>query len=572
MPARLARLATAAALCATLTAARAFAQLARVGAARGSVDVAAPRAGEPSGRVTAGAPPSGRASGRTSAGVAAGGYVLTPDVVTDETGRTVAVERGLVFVPENRRVAGSRLIAVPFVRFPSADPRPPGRAPVFLLPGGPGYGFDLEDPLVFDEVARLRRTREVLYVGQRGFAGEPGLVPGLRVRYDALPVDSLTTAPARARRDSLTLAAALARWQAVGVDVTGYDIVNIADDLNDLRRALGYEQVVLRGCSFGSQWALAYLRRWPATVDRAFLSGVEPLDYGYDSPQALWASMARVAAAAEADPDVAPYVPAGGIMRALQTVLARLEAQPINVTVRRAAQGPDVVVPVGADDLRGVLTNLALNRRRGLENLAQWPRFVLELHGGDYRFLAARTAEERARRRSESLILPLINHSVGVSAARAARLRAEPAARWLGDVNLKEHVTRGAAVTPRVDDAFRADRRIHVPTLLVAGDYDWSTPVENAEHLAGLLDAGHLVRVRGGRHCTETNYDELPAQRRDALDRLYRFVDADFGTGSAQVSPRAFFRTLPGELRLAPVDFAPPAGRSLYDEWLARGA
>lgn len=509
---------------------------------------------------------SGAVAQPAPSGPAAGSYLLTPDVVTDERGRTVAVERGLLFVPENRRVPGSRLIAVHFVRFPSFAPQAAGRAPVFLLPGGPGWGFDLADPLVFDEIERLRRTRAVVYVGQRGFSGEPGLVPELRVRYDALPADTLVTARQRAERDRVTLAAALERWQRLGVDVTGYDILNITDDLHDLRAALGYERIVLRGCSFGSQWSLAYMARWPATVERAFLSGVEPLDYGYDSPQWLWASMARVAAAAEADPDVAPHVPAGGIMQALRTVIARLEARPVSVTIRRTATGADVVVPIGADDLRGVLTSLSLNRRRALENLAQWPRFILELHGGDHRFLAARVAEERARRRSESLILPLLNHSVGISAARDARLQAEPAARWLGDINLRERVARSSATTPQVDDRFRANRRIDVPTLLVAGDYDWSTPIENAEHLATLLPSGHLVRVRGGRHCTETNFGELPAQLQGETARLYRFVDADF----ARSSPAEFFRTLPGELRLAPIDFAPPTGRSLYEEWLAR--
>ncbi len=509
---------------------------------------------------------SGRDVGRarTSAGVSAGSYILTPDVVTDEEGRTVPVERGLVFVPENRRAPGSRLIAVHFVRFPSVQQREPGRAPVFLLPGGPGHDFDLSDPLVFDEIERLRRTREVVYVSQRGYSGAPGLVSELRVRYDPLPPDTLTSALQRARRDRATLAAALEQWRMRGVDVTGYDIVNITDDLNDLRGALGYDRIVLRGCSFGSQWSLAYMKRWPGTVDRAFLSGVEPLDFGYDSPQWLWASMERVARAAEADRDLAPHVPRGGIMQALKTVLERLEARPVDVTIRSPSGDADVVVPVGADDLRGLLTSLSLGRRRALENLAQWPRFILEMYRGDYRYLAARVADDRARRRSESLILPLINHSVGISAARRERLAAEPAARWLGDVNLREHATRGAAPTPQVDDRFRSDWQIDVPTLLVAGDYDWSTPVENAEHLATFLRAGHLVRVRGGRHCTETNFGELAAQLPAETARLYGFVDADL-----ERSPRAFFDALPDELSLAPLDFAPPTGRSLYEEWLA---
>jgi pimeloyl-ACP methyl ester carboxylesterase len=91
-----------------------------------------------------------------------------------------------------------------------------------------------------------------------------------------------------------------------------------------------------------------------------------------------------------------------------------------------------------------------------------------------------------------------------------------------------------------VDDRFLSDARIGVPTLLLADDFDWSTPVENAERLAGFLNAGHLVPIRGGRHRTETNYDELPAQHRDGLAQLYGFFHAD--------RAGAFFRTLPGEL------------------------
>ncbi len=496
----------------------------------------------------------------------AASYILTPDVITDETGRTITVERGLIFVPENRLVPRARRIAVHFVRFPSVKPRELGRAPVFLLAGGPGWGFTLSDPLVFDEIERLRQTREVVVVSQRGYAAAPGLVPALWVRYDAVPVESLTSAQQRAERDRATLAAALVQWQSAGVDMKGYDILNITDDLRDLRTALGYEQIVLRGCSFGAHWSLAYMKRWPETVERAFLSGVEPLDYGYDSPEWLWASMTRVAQAAEADADVAPHVPAGGIAQALKTVIERLEARPMEVTIRRESNGSDVVIRVGADDLRGLLTSLSLNQRRALENLAQWPRFILEMYKGDYRFLAARVADVRSGRRTESLILPQINHSVSISAVRDARLQAEPASKWLGDINLRERVARSSATTPQVDDRFRSDWQIGVPTLLLAGDYDWSTPVENAEHLATFLTSGHLVRVRGGRHCTETNFDEMPAQLREETARLYGFVDADF----RRTSPASFFKSLPTELRLAPIDFAPPTGRSLYEEWLAR--
>lgn len=182
------------------------------------------------------------------------------------------------------------------------------------------------------------------------------------------------------------------------------------------------------------------------------------------------------------------------------------------------------------------------------------------------RYLAVRTAQRRARVRSESLIIALINHSLGAGAARTAQLERQAAMRWLGDVNLKESVARSVAPTPQVDDAFRTTPHLAPPTLLLAGDYDWSTPIENAEALMDSLTAGNLVRVHGGRHCTETNVGELSAQAPEVTLRLYAFIDADLGGAAG----RAFRESLPRSVALAPINFALLTKRSLYDEWLER--
>jgi hypothetical protein len=53
--------------------------------------------------------------------------------------------------------------------------------------------------------------------------------------------------------------------------------------------------------------------------------------------------------------------------------------------------------------------------------------------------------------------------------------------------------------------------------------------------------------------------------RAEETAHLYSFVDADV----ERSSPQAFFKTLPDEMSLAPIDFAPLTDRSLYEEWLA---
>ncbi|PCI53366.1 MAG: hypothetical protein COB36_13085 [Alphaproteobacteria bacterium] len=490
---------------------------------------------------------------------------LTPDIITDERGRTVTVERGILKVPENRQNADSRLIDIYFTKFPALLLSQNERAPVFLLAGGPGWGLNLSDPLVFDEIERLRKTREVVYVSQRGYRNVTGFDERFLVNFEPVPVGSRLSAKDTAQLESRALQEAYKSWMDRGVDVSGYDIVNMTDDLNDIRRALGAEQIVLRGCSFGSQWSFAYMKRWPTHVDRAFLSGVEPIDYGYDSPKWRWASMARIADAANLNVDIAGRLPEGGLMEALKTVIERLENNPPVLTVYHPGLGKAVDVPIGADDLREVLHRPRIFRQpTEQKNLAIWPKFILEMYEGDYRFLAAQIGQRRTGGGGQYLIESLVDHSLGISATRDVKLTFESEGRWLGDINLEEHMMVGVTPTGVIDDALRSNVDIQVPVLLLNGDLDWSTPIENAQIADAALPNSHFVTVQGGTHCTETKRGELGDSRQVTMDNLYAFVDADFD----KMSPLSYFQTLPKNIELDPIEFDSSTDLSLYDQWL----
>lgn len=505
-------------------------------------------------------------AGAVAAPRTVGSHLLTPDVIASKIGAPLDVERGLLFVPENRGNPQSRTIAVNFVRFPalSSDGNPvtTRRPPVFMLPGGPGSEYDLKNPNLQKSLAVIRRTRDVVYVSQRGNWIAPGLVSPLVIRESAPPLDRPTTVESIKAAQRAATTAAIQQWSARGVDVRGYDIVNIVDDVNDLRIALGYDKIALRGCSFGSQWSLSYMKRWPQTVERAWLSGVEPLDYAYDSPKWLWASMARLARQAEADPALAKHMPKGGLMEALRQVLGKLEAQPATVTFKPRGRTEPVRIVVGAEDLRQLLQSLSdAPGETARQRLANWPRMLLEMHAGDYRYLAAKSWERRVNGEPYTLILPLIDNSLGITAARDAKLLAEPEARWLGDINDFYHNTRDVTPTARVDDAFRADWRIDVPVLLSNGDLDWSTPLENAQHLRKYLAQGHLLEVTGATHCTET--PEMTDLLPDVLAQLNAFFEVDFATTPA----RDYFKTLPSKVAYPALQFRAPTAPSAFDEW-----
>lgn len=186
------------------------------------------------------------------------------------------------------------------------------------------------------ELERFLPIADVVLVDQRGYS-ERGNVLKYRYQTASEPLDQ----PARLERSTRNFAAmaraAVAEFREKGVDLRGYTVKECADDVNDLRRVLKYERITLVGGSFGSQWGFAVMRRHPDRVARALLTGVEPLDCGYDMPSHVLAAMQRIWWEAEQDERLKPYLPPGGLTAALREVLDRLLREPVRVTLSNAS-------------------------------------------------------------------------------------------------------------------------------------------------------------------------------------------------------------------------------------------
>lgn len=466
----------------------------------------------------------------------AGDVEIESGVVTADDGTKVAYEIGTLWVPEHRAATGSRLIGVGFARIRAHTPT--GAPPVFWLPGGPGLAvLDAFDAGSAAARGRLRSwltfgaTADLVVIEQRGYTlrGER-----LEMMRPARPLHRPRTA-----RDDAQQAIALA-GQAVaehpGKDLAGYTIQACADDVDDLRRALGYERIALFGGSFGSQWSLAVMRRHPAIVARAVLSGVEPLDHGYDMPSQLLAALRRIASDADRDPALQPYLPPGGVMAAADAVRARLARQPITVAVRDDA-GRATNVTLGLEDFQGDLLGRA-------SEPAQWPAFVLALFHGQYEGWARDVMQER-QARPVKLIGPLIDTSLGVTPQRLRQLRADPALTWIGNGGFEPYLAAaGAWPTPDLGNEFRGMAPSATPVMLVHGDWDTSTPVENTlAQLPYFRNGRSLIVHRGGHDGAFYLLREQP----DAKAAIHRFLR----TGSME--------GIPAEVTLPAPAFIPPA-------------
>jgi pimeloyl-ACP methyl ester carboxylesterase len=209
---------------------------------------------------------SSSASVSVPAGAHAGQLTLKSCTYNTEKG-PYAADCGTLVVPENRHDPHSRLIALPVIviRAHSAHPGDP----IFRLQGGPGI-----TNMVFPDASRFTANHDVVLVGYRGVDGS--------VRLDCPEVESAMEHSADLLSEQSYRAVAAAyrscakRLEASGVDLAGYSMPEEVDDLEAARRALGYHQIDLVSESAGTRIAMIYAWRYPKSIHRSVMIGVNP--------------------------------------------------------------------------------------------------------------------------------------------------------------------------------------------------------------------------------------------------------------------------------------------------------
>ena len=174
---------------------------------------------------------------------------------------------GTLDVPENRAAPKGRRITLAITVLPAntLSPRPD---PLFILAGGPGQAASAVASFPA-QLTDIRATRDIVLVDQRGTGlSSPLTCKSFTPDHDlakALETDVLEQARACA-----------AELKARGVDAAQYTTDAFIDDLEDVRRALGYPAVNLWGGSYGTRVAQEYLRRHPEVIRSVVLDGVAP--------------------------------------------------------------------------------------------------------------------------------------------------------------------------------------------------------------------------------------------------------------------------------------------------------
>jgi pimeloyl-ACP methyl ester carboxylesterase len=391
---------------------------------------------------------------------------------------------GTYWALENREQPDGRRIPLDVVVIPARNGRP-RPDPVFFAYGGPGQTATLG---AADWVGgEMNQERDIVLVDQRGTSRGHAL----DCRLSGSPENL------QGYLEPIFSAELFRRCRAElerKADLTRYTTADYVDDLDEVRRALGYGQINIQGGSYGSRVVLYYLRQYPQNARTAFMTGVDPsatmrspLYHARDSQAALdsiFNLCARDRGCARAFPN---------LRREFGETMERLRSRPVSVTIPHPETGAPLPLTLDAnafaEGVRVMMYNWDRSRRL--------PLLLHRAHGGDYAPFA------EAALRSNAALREMVRIGLGVSALcyeDMPRITEEDIMRetrgtFLGDLRVRTQ-RAACAEWPRRAVSTRAAEPVvsDVPALLISGAYDPATAPRWGEVAARTLSNSlHVV-------------------------------------------------------------------------------
>lgn len=460
----------------------------------------------------------------------------------------------LIFLPENRLEKKSRTIGIQFFRVKAKKDL--GLPPVFYLPGGPGGSFFLDmfgrkyggkHGLYFGEqVTILNKTRDVLIINQRGnhqVTGAP--IPDFFYKYTTGDPKKMSDPEEWKRNIRKGFLAYANYFEAMGIDLRGYDFSHLVDDLEAIREYFGYEKIAFMVGSFGAQWALGYMSRYPENIDRALIYDIEPLSHSYDDPKDLWNTFKKIEKEAEKSTILKGKLPEIGLCNAVKAIAERLEKEPVQVVI-----GQDTVL-LGVEDFKR-------NLRYPYGPTEAWPKYITELYNGDFRLLALWAKERRGGTATTLMLNSLIDVSLGISKDRHQLIKSREELKWMRSPTQTYDALKEVMVTADVGDEMRKIKSTKVPIVILQGNMDINTPLENASYVLPYFKNAHVITLENVAHQGRVHlWEEYP----EALPDIMRLFTTDFD----KVPFAEFKNSLKSKYTMKPFEFMDIDGKSLYE-------
>jgi pimeloyl-ACP methyl ester carboxylesterase len=383
-------------------------------------------------------------------------------------GQVTLARCGTLDVFEDREAKSGRKISIRVAVVPAAD-REGAADPLFIIVGGPGQAAIQTYPLLGRAFARVHERRDIVLVDQRG--------TGESHRLDCPDFDDDADDPEAVERLGRECLASL------DGDVRRYGTESAVADLDEVRDALGYEQIDIYGGSYGTRVGLVYARRHRDHLRALVLDGLAPPTFvlgatmARDAQQSFDAISAQCARA----PDCQRAF--GDLRTKLRELMVRF-AGPVTVSATDPVSGAPKSVTLTQKKVASTILMLSYGR----ETMTLLPFLVHDAWATrDYARLASLSLQARTMVAVASGMhlavtcsedAPFLNPNEGAPGT------------YLGD-GIPQTYLHACKAWPRVVPD-RVTITSDVPALLLSGELDPVTPPAHADKVA-LARAKHVI-------------------------------------------------------------------------------
>lgn len=410
------------------------------------------------------------------------------------------VECGYLAVPEDHTDPGGNQIQLGVVILNSENPSLQSD-PLFIAQGGPGGStidtytklIPLDTPLGYD--------RDIVLWDQRGTLFS---VPNLRcTEFLEETIRTLDQILTPEENERLALQAAQAcrnRLDGQGVDLSAFDSLQNAADVEALRRALGYEKINFYGVSYGTLLGLHFARQYPDSLRSMILDAVVPTQTNFllRAGQSMTRSFDQLFSACEADPACSEEYPL--LEQVFYQTLDQLDREPASVSVFDSETGTVYETLINGDLFLSTMFQLLYPT----EFISFLPKIIYDASQGNFEFLS-------------NAILPLIIFDRTISDGMYySVICAEDADYSEADIDtsglptpIAEAENRDLATFLKLCETWNVaplDAEIDDPvaspvaTLLLSGGFDPITPPEFAAQVKETLPNSFSLIFPGGGH------------------------------------------------------------------------
>ncbi len=364
--------------------------------------------------------------------------------------------------------------------------------PVFFFAGGPGQAASETWVIIRSTLNKIRKTRDIVMIDQRGTGGSNKLACESEVEEDLNQEIDLELVRSETEK-------CLAELDS---DPRFYTTTIAMGDYNLVRQAMGYDRINIMGVSYGTRAAQVYMRLFPETVRSVTLDSVVPMQLalGQEHARMLDLSVQTVFEDCARDESCNALFPHQA--EELNALIAQLRAEPRQITIINPVSGEPQIMRLTADTLGVALRFLSY----ASETQALIPLLVHEaLTTGDLSRLASQALlvmtglnEMLAKGMELSVLCSEDFPFIDVSADNSDTL--------MGNLFL-EVVDLQCNVWPRgeVPEGFHEPVVSDIPVLLMSGERDPVTPPHYAEQTAGTFSNSLNLVARGQAHSVMKN-------------------------------------------------------------------